>query len=356
MNLDNTFLRWLLFPLSLLFGLVVAIKNILYKRGVLTGVRFNIPIISVGNLTVGGAGKTPQVEYLVRLLRDYLRTAVMSRGFGRSTIGFLLVRPEHQSDEAGDESLLFARKYRNVTVAVSESRSLGIPLLLQHRPELQVIFLDDAYQHRSVSPHLNILLTEYDHPFYTDWLMPSGSLREWRSGYHRADIIIVTKCLLTLSEDMRLTILKRLRPLPHQTVYFSAYRYHHPYSMYTPGARIELSEKYSVLLVCGIAKPDYLFEYVYGRCGHVDLMQFGDHHIYQNEDLDIITSRFHYLPGDYKMILTTEKDAVRLESFGPLITSRNLPIYLLPLEVVFLFQEGVRFDNHIRRFLLEFKV
>lgn len=353
---DSFLLRWLLFPLSLLFGLAVAIKNALYRVGFLNGVRFDIPVISVGNLSVGGAGKTPHVEYLVRMLRSYVRTAVMSRGFGRRSSGFLLVRPGHQSSVAGDESLIFARKYRDVLVAVSESRSLGIPLLLQHHPEVQVILLDDAYQHRSVSPHLNILLTEFGSPFYRDWLLPTGSLREWRGGYQRADIIIVTKCPLDLGEEGRDAILNRIRPLAHQTVFFSAYKYHPPYSMYSPGERIVLSDDTSVLLVCGIAKTDYLHTYVSERAGVVDLMQFGDHHEYDQTDLELIVTRFKNLSGHKKIILTTEKDAVRLEPFGTQISSQRLPLFLLPVEVVFLFQSGPAFNNSIHRFLLNFKI
>lgn len=358
MKEDRPLLRWLLFPFSLLFGLVVAIKNALYRYGVLNGVRFNIPVICVGNLTVGGAGKTPHVEYLVRLLRSYITTSVLSRGFGRNSSGFLMVRPDLQSAMTGDEPLMFARKYPDVPVAVSESRSLGIPLLLQHRPDVQVVLLDDAFQHRSITPHLNILLTEFNRPFYKDWLIPTGFLREWRDGYRRADLIVVTKCPLTLTDEVRDLMLKRLRPLPHQLVFFSAYRYHLPYAMFTRGARIELSSKHSVLLVCGIARTEYLVEYVSGVVGHLDLLQFDDHHVYQAQDLDLISSRFQNLPGEreIQIILTTEKDAMRLEPFGATITARNLPVFLLPLEVVFLFKGGDGFDRYIREFLLNFKV
>jgi tetraacyldisaccharide 4'-kinase len=269
-----------------------------------------------------------------------------------------MVLPELQSAMTGDEPLMFARQYPDVSVAVSESRSLGIPLLLQHRPEVQVVLLDDAFQHRSITPHLNILLTEFDRPFYNDWLIPTGFLREWRGGYRRADIIVVTKCPLALTVEGRDLMLKRLKPLPHQRVFFSAYRYHHPYSMFTRGARIALSSRHSVLLVCGIARTEYLVEYISGIVGHLDLLQFDDHHVYQAQDLDVISSRFQNLPGerDIQIILTTEKDAMRLEPFGATITARNLPVFLLPLEVVFLFEGGEGFDQYIRQFLLNFKV
>jgi tetraacyldisaccharide 4'-kinase len=291
----------------------------------------------------------------VRLLRQHLHVAVMSRGFGRNSTGFLLVRPEHQSRSAGDEPLMYVRKYRDVAVAVSESRSVGIPQLLQVRPEIQVVLLDDAFQHRSVSPYVNILLTEYDHPFYSDWLLPSGSLREWRTGYRRADVIIVTKCPSALSPDERDRILKRLHLRSHQSVFFTAYQYHRPYSMYAQTGRLELSEQSSVLLVCGIARTRYLIEYVSKITGHLEVLEFADHHAYQPADLDIIERRFQNLPGQNKCILTTEKDAVRLEAFGSFILTKNLPVYLLALEVIFLFNGGSRFDTMIRQYLLDFK-
>lgn len=353
---DSLILRWLLFPVSLLFGLAVSFKNLLYRTGLLNSVRFSVPVISIGNLNVGGAGKSPHTEYLLRLLRQHVKVAVMSRGFGRRTAGYQLVRPEQGSDTVGDEALVFARKYPDIAVAVSESRSIGIPLLLQQYPDLQLILLDDAYQHRSVTPYLNILLTEYSNPFYCDWLMPSGSLREWRNGYRRADIIIVTKCPSDLTVATQLEIIRKIDPTAQQTIYFTTYRHHDPYAMYVKGARMTLSDKHSVLLVSGIARTDYLFEYVASQAGHVDLMEYADHHRYTMEDINIIMSRFKHLEGLEKIILTTEKDAVRLEAAGFSNVAAQLPIYLLPVEVVFLNGDGTRFDDQIRNRLLEFKV
>ncbi len=353
---ENPLLKWLLLPLSLLFGLGVAAKNALYRAGLLTSVRFSVPVITVGNLTVGGTGKTPHVEYLIRLLRPYLHTAVMSRGYGRHTSGFLFVRPEELSTAVGDESLTYARKYRDVVVAVSESRSIGIPMLLQQRPDTQVILLDDAFQHRSVTPSVNILLTECAYPFYDDWLLPVGRLREWRGAYKRADILIVTKCPLTFSETAREEMIRRIDPLPHQSVFFSALRYHHPYRMYPPQAQHVLSGFGAVLIVAGIARPDPLLNYVAGQVGVVDILLFDDHHDYSEADLTLIERRFQNLTGERKMILTTEKDAVRLEVFGAFIVGHGLPVFVLPVEVVFPFGDGRRFEETIRQFLLDFKV
>lgn len=349
-------LRWVFAPLALLFGLGVALRNVFYRTGFFQGVRFSIPVISVGNLAVGGAGKTPHVEYLIRLLRPYVHVGVLSRGYGRSTTGFLVVNSGHQSSDAGDESLMYARKYRDVLVAVSESRSGGIPLMMQQRPGTQVILLDDAFQHRSVTPHSSLLLTEYQDPFYKDWLMPVGRLREWRSAYRRADLLIVTKCAPDLATEERDRITAALKPLPHQSVYFTTYGYRPIYPMYPPATPVSLNAELSVLLVSGIARTEYLMEYVSAHVGHVDLLPFGDHHDYSETDLAVIASRYGYLPGEQKIILTTEKDAVRLERHGNQILQLGLPVYILPVEVAFLFGQGPVFDEQIKQVLLDFKV
>ena len=353
---ENWLLKILLFPFSLLFGMGVALKNLLYRTRMLNSVKFSVPVIGIGNLSIGGTGKTPHVEYLIRLLRPYLRTAVVSRGYGRKTSGFILVAPQHMSSDVGDEPLIYARKYRDVAVAVSESRSVGIPMLMQQRPGVQVMLLDDAFQHRSVTPYLNILLTEYGHPYFRDWLLPSGRLREWPVGAYRADLVIVTKCPLDLSEQARDTFLSKMRPAANQAVYFSGYRYHQPYAMYPPSPAIGLRDLESALIICGIARPDALFDYIASEVENVDMSSFEDHHVYQSEDLQLLETRFRNLPGERKVILTTEKDAVRLEPFGAFIKSHQLPVYILPIEVVFLFDRGPDFDRQIRQFLLAFRV
>jgi tetraacyldisaccharide 4'-kinase len=353
---DHWLLRVLLIPVSLLFGLAAAMKNILYRIGVFNSIRFDVPIIAVGNLSVGGAGKTPHVEYLLRLLSPYVKAAVMSRGYGRDTSGFILVSPGHQSDQSGDEPLIYARKFKDLPVAVSESRSVGIPLLLQHHPATQVVVLDDAYQHRSVHPYVNILLTEYGDPYYQDWLLPVGRLREWRTASARADIIIVTKCPVSLTIELRDDVLVKLSPQPHQTVYFSAYQYHQPYSVYQPYPRIKLSELDSALIVCGIAKPEVLQNYVAGVVDETDLLAFRDHHAYQEADLHLMERRYTNLPGPNKALITTEKDIVRLEPYGSFFAERKLPVFILPLEVAFLFQQGAAFDRQVQQLLLDFKI
>ncbi len=353
---DKWIKRILLAPFALLFGMGVAIKSLIYKVGLLKGVSFSIPVINVGNLTVGGAGKTPHIEYLIRLLSPYLPVGTLSRGYKRKTKGFMLVRPGFNSDQVGDEPLLYARKYPGIAVAVSESRSTGVLKLLQSRPQTRVVLLDDAFQHRAIEHNLNILLTEYDEPFYKDWLMPAGRLREWRRGYKRADLIIVTKCPSDMSLDKRNEMVAMINPVRDQHVFFSRYDYFTPYRMWDPQKRTEITEDHEVLLICGIAKTEYLLEYLHTKAGAVKLIQFEDHHVYIRHDLEMIKKYFDNMIGNKLMVLTTEKDAMRLEGFREFFTKNNIRIDILPIQVNFLFDDGPAFDDWVQRFLLNFTV
>jgi len=353
---DKWIMRILLSPLALLFGLGVAIKSLIYKVGLLKGVSFSIPVINVGNLTVGGAGKTPHVEYLIRLLSPFVPIGTLSRGYKRKTKGFMLIRPGFNSDQAGDEPLLYARKYPGIAVSVCESRSIGIPKLLQSRPQTRVVLLDDAFQHRAIEPNLNILLTEYDEPFYEDWLLPAGRLREWRGGYRRADLIIVSKCPLEMSIEERDAIIRKINPIQDQHVFFSRYGYFTPYRMWEPQRRTEITDQHEVLLICGIAKTEYLLEYLHTKAGAVKLIQFEDHHVYTRHDLEMIKKYFDNMIGEKRMVLTTEKDAMRLEGFRDFFEKNKMQVDILPIQVSFLADDGPKFDDWIQRFLLNFTV
>ncbi|MDX1408097.1 MAG: tetraacyldisaccharide 4'-kinase [Saprospiraceae bacterium] len=353
---DKLLTRILLLPVSLLFGVGVAIKSLLYGTGLLSGVTFSIPVINVGNLTVGGSGKTPHVEYLIRLLSPYIHIATLSRGYKRSTKGFLLARPGHTADHVGDEPLLFSRKYPHIAVAVSESRALGVPKLLQKLPQIQTIILDDAYQHRAIDPNYNILLTEFDDPFYRDWLLPSGRLREWRSAYKRADVIIVTKCPDQITAAQKESVIAGIRPLPQQRVFFTRYAYRDPYQMWASDHREAISDEHEVLLVCGIARTKYLLDYLHKVAGAVKMLQYEDHHVYSRYDLETIKKYYTHMTGPKRMILTTEKDAMRLEPHYGFLKEHALDVFILPVRVEFLFDDQNRFDNTIRNFLLQFKV
>jgi tetraacyldisaccharide 4'-kinase len=353
---DNPLLKILLAPFALLYGIMVGLRNWFYQKNLLKSFDFDIPVISVGNLSVGGAGKTPHTEYLIRILKDYIDVATLSRGYGRKTKGFLIVHSRNNADQVGDEPLQFSRKFPDIVVAVGESRAFAISELLMHYPKTQAVLLDDAFQHRAVRPGLNILLTEYDRPFTRDHLMPVGRLREWRSGYRRADIIVVTKCPEVVSEEEKNGLIQAINPLPEQKVFFSKYSYQNPYFLFKPSYRIALDEELDVLLICAIARTDYLLEFVEPRVGAVRLLEYEDHHKFSKFDLSNLSSRFKRMDSRKKIILTTEKDAMRLELHRAWLMENQLPVFVLPVEVNFLFGEKRAFDQAVQNFLLEFKV
>jgi len=350
-------LKLLLLPLAILYGLGVAILNGLYAIGLLRGVSFSIPVISIGNLTVGGTGKTPHTEYLIRLLHEYLPLAVVSRGYKRKTTGYLEVVPGHDASQSGDEPLQYKRKYPHVPVAVAESRSFAIPQVIRNYPSTKVVLLDDGYQHREVVPGLNILLTEYNRLYTKDWLLPVGRLREWRSGAGRADIIVVTKCPDNISTNEMESIGAEVKKRNDQHVFFSRYRYGLPYKMYGSGERLAFHPDLDVLLVVAIAGTEYLLEYVDSQCGDVRMLEYNDHHPFSNFDIGDIERHFKLLPeGRERIILTTEKDAMRLDSHRELLRQLALPIYILPVAVQFVGENAITFDDTIKEWLLNFKL
>lgn len=354
--LQNIVVKILLLPFSLLYGLGVSGRDFFYRTGMLKSVKFNIPLISVGNLSVGGAGKTPHIEYLVRLLKDYLNVATLSRGYGRKTQGYLMVQSDATAEQVGDEPLQFKRKFPDLTVTVAESRAFAIPQMLSESPDTQVILLDDAFQHRSVTPGLNILLTEYSHPFTKDWLLPSGRLREWRSSYKRADLIVVTKCPKELSEAEKTRVTQEIKPFPHQRLFFSYYNYGQPYFIFNQQLVANLAADWQVVVICAIARTDYLVEYLQEKVENVTLLEFEDHHYFNEDDMQELKRSFDQLKGQKKIILTTEKDAVRLELHYKFLKDNQLPVFALPVQVQFHFGEGEQFDQTVKDFLLNFQV
>ncbi len=354
--IQTILIRILLSPLALLYGIGVGLRNFFYQAGLLKSVSFSVPVISVGNLSVGGAGKTPHIEYLIRSLGEYVRVATMSRGYGRKSKGFRIVQRTDSAETVGDEPLQFKLKYPSVTVSVAESRSLGIPRLLGQDPEIQVILLDDAFQHRAVKPGVNIMLTEYLDPYFKDFLLPSGRLREWRSAAGRADVIIISKCPNVLEPSDRQWFLDRIKPAANQRVYFSRYDYGQAYFPFNPRYQLQLHDSLSVLLVCAIAKPQYLFQYLEERVGLVKMMDFDDHHYFTNYDMAQVKKNFDEMEGEQKVVITTEKDLSRLNLHRAYIQEQQIPLFSLPVRVVFHDQDGEAFDEYIRQFLLDFKV
>ncbi len=352
----NVVLRILLAPVSLLYGLGVAIRNLLYELGLLKGVQFDLPVIAVGNISIGGSGKTPHTEYLIRLLKNYINLAVLSRGYKRKTKGYLKVYPDMKVEQVGDEPLQCKRKFPDIAVGVAESRALGIPSLLGDYPQVQTVILDDAFQHRAVTPGLNIMLTEYDYPFFRDFLLPFGRLREWRSAYKRADLIVISKCPQQFTPEGRAHFRKKINLQPEQKLFFSYYRYGEPYYLFNPSYKGIIDEDTSVLLICAIARTDYLLSYLEQEAGGVALMDFEDHHYFTKYDMGRLQTNFKRIESGRKMIITTEKDAIRMEQHHTFLKENDLPVFVLPIEVQFHDDDGQAFQSVVQQFLLDFKV
>jgi tetraacyldisaccharide 4'-kinase len=340
------YLKFLLYPFSLLYGLVMWVRNRLYDTGTLTAVSFDIPTIAVGNLSVGGTGKTPHVEYLIRLLRERYTIATLSRGYNRKTRGFLLADEQSTSAHLGDEPMQFHQKFPDISVCVGEERMLAIPQLLGEKPDTQVVLLDDAFQHRSIKPGMNILITEYNRPFTRDHVIPFGRLREDRKGYERANAIIVSKCPAELPENEKQALQREIAPLPHQRLFFTSLRYGALYDMHS-GEPVAASPRASILLVCGIARPAPLVQHLKEQYDEVFLLPFPDHYYYSNNDLEKVSRELKGLPGTEKLVVTTEKDAVRLHLLQPRLAQLGLQVAVMPVEISFLFGEGNSFNNYI---------
>ena len=353
--LSNWFLksfRILLLPFAILFGLVIVIRNWLFNKNIIKPVRFGLPLICVGNLAVGGTGKSPMVEYLVLHLKNRFKVATLSRGYKRKTKGYALANSGSTAIEIGDEPMQFHVEFPDVPVAVGEERLDAIPQLLHDRPDTQVIILDDAFQHRTIKAGLNILLTEYNNLFTRNFYLPTGDLRDLKNSYKRADIIVITKCDPQLSVDQKNSLIKEINPLPHQHVFFTSIIYATPHHIIKHTLH-HLDEHAEVLLVTGIANPRPLKDYMEEHIETYHMIHYGDHHIFSIDDWKEIKTRFEKIENENKMIVTTEKDAMRLLKFEHELAS--LPFYVLPIEHQFLFREGTMFDNIVANFIDNFK-
>lgn len=337
MNFRTT-IAWLLFPLTMWYAVGVAVRNFFYAAGLKKQTAPHVTTIGVGNLATGGTGKTPHVEYLLRLLADKYPTAMLSRGYRRKSKGFVLDDSSHAVGMLGDEPAMIARKFPQVQVAVCERRLEGVKRLMsQNHPKL--IILDDVFQHRRITPNINILLTEYRHPYYKDLILPYGNLREFRTGRGRAGIVIVTKCPERLNPVEKHNIIHDLGLQNYQKVFFSYLKYGRPTTFDGVPADIDLHCMDSVLAVTGIASPEPLLAEL-RRHTKVIHLAFPDHHDFTRSDVERINSAFGEIPGNNKVIITTEKDSVRLQGF-----TGDLPVYYIPIEVVFHKEKDLDFDQ-----------
>lgn len=324
------------------------IRNKFFDKNILKSKSFKIPIISVGNLTMGGTGKSPHVEYLIRMLGKDFKVITLSRGYKRKTKGFILADENTTATDIGDEPFQFKSKFENIEVAVDEKRVRGIEKIMELKPDTDVVLLDDAFQHRYVKPGLSILLTDFHNLYNQDYIVPSGSLREFRSGASRADIIVVTKCAKVLSPLTRSRINDELKPQPHQKLYFS-YIEHGSFTA-IPGLKFvpDKRKKYStILLVAGIANSYPLEFYLKNLCIDLEILKFPDHYQYTKKDITRIVEAYDRILSQKKVIVTTEKDAMRLMHPEFIKLLKHFPVCYVPIEMKFHKEDKIKFDNQI---------
>jgi tetraacyldisaccharide 4'-kinase len=345
-------IRILLFPFSLIYALVIIVRNWCFDKNIFSSGSFNLPVICVGNLSVGGTGKSPMVEFLIKGLKNNFEIAVLSRGYKRKTQGYALANETSTALDIGDEPMQFHIKFPDVAIAVGEERIVAIPQLLHDKANTQAIILDDAFQHRSVIAGLNILLTDYGNLFTRDWFLPTGDLRDQKKSYKRSQIIVVTKCKEDLSSKEKLEIIREIDPLAKQDVFFSTIQYGIAYHIINKISYI-VNENTEVLLVTGIANPEQLKKYLSNQSKTYYEITYSDHYIFTIDDLNDIVRRFNNIKTSRKIILTTEKDAVRLVKFQQELV--NLPFYVIPIEPKFLFEEEKKFMGSITTFITNFK-
>jgi tetraacyldisaccharide 4'-kinase len=339
-------LRKILFPFAILYGLITSIRNFLFDKGILKSYSFDLPIIAVGNLSVGGTGKTPQIEYLIRLLSDKYKVATLSRGYKRQSKGFILAATNSNAAILGDEPFQFFRKFPSIEVAVDADRKNGIEQLLSLTEKPEVILLDDAFQHRKVKAGFYILLTSYGDLYSDDLILPTGNLRESKSGAKRANVIIVTKCPFNLSLEKQHEIRNRLRVSANQELYFTFIAYDN--FIYGEDRKINVNEIQSAskLLVAGIAKPEPFFSYL--QDANDVCLSFPDHHNFTDKDILEIKNL-----AQNNIIITTEKDYVRLKGSLP-----SEQLFYLPIQCSFLSgpdseesERGDDFDKNILKYV-----
>lgn len=335
-------LRKILFPFAVLYGWITSIRNLLFDKGILKSYSFDLPVIAVGNLSVGGTGKTPQIEYLIRLLSQNYKVATLSRGYKRKSEGFVLADANATAAILGDEPFQFFQKFPQIQVAVDANRKNGIEQLLTQPSKPEVILLDDAYQHRKVKAGFYILLTAYGDVFADDFMLPTGNLRESRSGSKRADVVVVTKCPPNLPKAEQLLIKKKLKLAAHQELFFSCIAYDE--YIYSENQKIEVAEikEEKKLLLAGIAKPEPFFTYL--KNPNDGCLTYPDHHHFSESDIEEII-----IKAKDSIIITTEKDYVRLKGSLP-----EEQLFYLPIQSSFLSSpetSGDQFDKKIKNYV-----
>lgn len=361
MPLDNPVrINPFLLPFSFLYGIGVRFRNQLFDWGILHAEQFSFPVICIGNLTVGGTGKTPHTEYLIELLQDKYRVAVVSRGYKRKTNGYILATPQSTSHDIGDEPFQMKRKYPGLIVAVDSKRCRAIHNLMElpEKERPQVILLDDAYQHRYVTPSFSILLTDYNRRYYFDRLLPLGRLREPKCGRRRANLVVVTKSDPSLKPIEYRVIESEIDIMDHQNLFFTGIKYGNAIPVFPTGnSSVFLCENLrerEILLVSGIASPAIFIEEIRKYSEKLTVMNFPDHHIFKKGDIKKITESFGKFISDDKIILVTEKDAARLTANKEFPDELKPFVYYIPIKVDFRLNQESLFKeliiNHVESF------
>jgi tetraacyldisaccharide 4'-kinase len=349
-----------LYPLSWIYGFVVYVRNQLYDLGILRSTEFDVPVISIGNITVGGTGKTPQVEYLVNLLHEKYEVVTLSRGYKRRTSGFRIVETTSKAIEVGDEPLQIKNRFPDITVSVCENRVLGVKTLLDPKNNRipDIVLLDDAFQHRRITVGINILLIDYNRQFKDDTLLPAGRMREGIAQMRRANIIVFTKCPNEVTPIMRRILQKDVRLKPYQSLFFTALSHGNIEPVFSAPIldKSFYNEKsHSILVLTGIASPNLIYSYLKQFSKKLEIISFSDHHYYSNGDIQSVMQKFDTLKSDKKIIVTTEKDSMRLKDLANLPEDFKMNLYYLPVKVKFLDDGENEFNKKILNYVGENK-
>jgi tetraacyldisaccharide 4'-kinase len=342
-----------LYPVSLVYGFITGFRNFLYDSGIFNSTEFAIPVICVGNITVGGTGKTPHTEYLVDLLGKYFKVATLSRGYKRKTRDFRIASPSSRISEIGDEPMQIHRKYPDTLVTVDRKRVHGVRKIMEADAETEVIILDDGFQHRSITPGFSILLSDFERPYLTDHMLPYGNLRESKTNIRRADILLITKCPENLTPLQRRLIVKDVNKAPYQNLYFTTLSYKAPLPLFgekesgrSPLVMSECSDK-ELILITGIANPQPFKEYLKKFFKEITHFSYSDHYSFKEKDIIDISAAFDKLSSHSKFLFTTEKDAVRLQEFTNIADHIKAAFYYIPVGIDFLNDDKNEFDNLI---------
>ncbi len=350
-------IRILLLPIALLYGIVVRIRNVLFNIKKLKSEEFNVPIISVGNITVGGTGKTPLTEFIIRILKEDYKLALLSRGYKRETKGVVIANALSTVSEIGDEPKQILDKFGEITVAVAEKRVEGVKSLLNLEIAPEVIVMDDAYQHRYVKPGFNILVIDYNRPLWKDLMLPAGELREPIKGKSRANVILFSKCPLEMTKLEQQHYVRKIKPSINQEVYFSTVGYQNICPVFNSSDCLfdgELQNT-SVLTVTGIANPLPFIAHIKGMAESVESIRFSDHYQFTQKDIENIRSQFNVLSGNRKLILTTEKDAVRFKQIIAHDSELAKYLFFIPIEIRILEERQHEFKEKIIRYVKQNK-